>query len=1200
MKRALLAAVFLSSLAPAQESAREQAEKRFPPLQVPAGFKASLFACDPLVEYPSVIARGPRPGSLYVAYDYMTGLGTEIVRRDEVRLVEDTDGDGFADRSTLYAGGFNSIQGLEHHGGAVYVMHAPYLTLLRDADGDGAADERRDLFKGFGWDPEKAPDRLHMANGLLAGHDGWLYLALGDRGVDTLRPEGDRLVLHGGGILRCRPDGRDLHVFSTGLRNIYDVALDEDLNVFVRDNENDGGTYMIRVCLSFPGADHGYPYLYEEHPDEALKPIADLGRGSSAGGACYLETAFPAEYQGDLFFCEWGRSVVRYRRERSGATFATPREIEFAAGAASDPYGFKPTDIVVDRDGSLLVSDWGDGQRPRRGRGRIYRIAYPGASPPAAAPSLDSRRHSERVEAQAALERANAPVRPEALGVLGRLHAVWILARRGDRAALFGLAERDPEPRVRAQAVRALADLTDPVLVARRLDAGPGDAAAAERLAAVGRGQDPRVVLEVLVALGRLRWDGTPGWIRANLPPLDPALAHAAQQALRASRNWPAVLALLDEPDAAPVRAVALRALAWQAEAAVADGLIDRLKREADPRRRREYADLLARAWKKPAPWVYWGFRPAPRPPHAAAWERTDAIERALDAVLADADPGVRRAALRRLKREGIPARAATLVPWLRAERDAESVAAILESLKAAPAEPVRDALAEVIRDGAHAAPNRLAALEIFGRGLDADSERRLLEIAGAIEDSPVAAEVFRRLGARPKLDAEPLLLRKLASPLPEVRAAAIDALTERRSEEARRRCLALLKDPDIRVVRSAVPGCLPLREAVEDLLALAVHPDGELRRRCLRALGRLREPRALPVALAALRDRETELAALECVAEVGGPGEAAALAEFASKSGSLAVLDSALRTLARWEGGGAIAEVQGATGALLVWKASGPMSEDAASKAVEAGTPPGGARTVFAAGPESRVAGEKGPEGGFGTAFAEASVTEPTRAQFLASSSGTLEVWLNGRRVYRRAERGPFRADSDRFEAELAAGVNRIAVHVPASAEFHLRFRRQASTAERERLAQLALAGRGDVKRGRDVFQNVKKSNCLTCHRLGEQGGRVGPDLNGVGRRFSRAYLIESILEPSRAIAPSYQNWAVQLKDGRVLNGVRVDESETTFTLGDQQGQPHVLPKAEIKRQKMLSLSLMPEGLEKALTDQEFVDLVAFLVEQK
>src|SRR5919197_1740467 len=98
-------------------------EKRFPPLKLPPGFKATLFACDPFIEYPSVIAAGPKANSLFVAIDYMTGLGEEIVRRDEIRLIEDGDGDGYADSSTVFAGGFNSIQGLAYHDGSVYVMH---------------------------------------------------------------------------------------------------------------------------------------------------------------------------------------------------------------------------------------------------------------------------------------------------------------------------------------------------------------------------------------------------------------------------------------------------------------------------------------------------------------------------------------------------------------------------------------------------------------------------------------------------------------------------------------------------------------------------------------------------------------------------------------------------------------------------------------------------------------------------------------------------------------------------------------------------------------------------------------------------------------------------------------------------------------------------------------------------------------------
>src|SRR6516165_10125725 len=124
-------------------------EKRFPPLKVPPGFKATLFACDPLIEYPSVIAAGPRPGALFVAHDYVTGLGVEIVRRDEIRFVEDTDGDGYADKSTVVAKEFNSIQGLAYHNGTLYVMHAPFLTRLRYNAKTGVADERKDLLTGL-------------------------------------------------------------------------------------------------------------------------------------------------------------------------------------------------------------------------------------------------------------------------------------------------------------------------------------------------------------------------------------------------------------------------------------------------------------------------------------------------------------------------------------------------------------------------------------------------------------------------------------------------------------------------------------------------------------------------------------------------------------------------------------------------------------------------------------------------------------------------------------------------------------------------------------------------------------------------------------------------------------------------------------------------------------------------------------------
>ena len=145
------------------------------------------------------------------------------------------------------------------------------------------------------------------------GHDGWLYLALGDHGCNVPRAEDNRLVLQGGGILRCRPDGSQACIFATGLRNIYDVALDEDLNVFVRDNENDGGTYLIRVCHSFFGADHGYPYLYEEHPRRSPGASGRPGARFLGGRASAMWRSSSRRSTVGMFFCEWGRAVVRYR-----------------------------------------------------------------------------------------------------------------------------------------------------------------------------------------------------------------------------------------------------------------------------------------------------------------------------------------------------------------------------------------------------------------------------------------------------------------------------------------------------------------------------------------------------------------------------------------------------------------------------------------------------------------------------------------------------------------------------------------------------------------------------------------------------------------------------------------------------------------------------------------------------------------------
>jgi putative membrane-bound dehydrogenase-like protein len=1230
-------------------------EKRFPPLKLPPDFRATLFACDPMVEYPSAIAAGPRAGSIFVAVDYVSGLGAEIVRRDEVRLIEDIDGDGYADKASVYASGFNSIQGIAFHDGTLFVMHAPFLSALRDADGDGTAEVRRDLLAGLGLPPEKNPSRLHCANGVVIGHDGWLYLALGDNGCDVSRAEGDRLVYHGGGILRCRADGHDLHLFATGLRNIYDVALDEELNVFLRDNENDGGDYLVRVYHSFFGADHGYPYLYAERPDEALTPLAILGRGSSAGGLCYLEAGFPPEYRGNLFFCEWGRAVMRYRPEHSGSSFAPIRQMEFAVGGDNDPYGFKPTDLVAQRDGSLIVADWADGQQPKRGRGRIYRIAASGQLPRPGGHEgsskdsiedqiarLDSQSYAARVDAQIRLERMgrNAPrdvceaVRKRCLGIRGQLHALWILAHLGGSSVIGELVEQArsaSDPRVQAQAVRAVADLSDPILTQHRLAAGPGDAGLARKLAALAEGRSPRVMLEVVVAIARLRWADAPAWLSGTLKHPDPALGHAAIQALRRSGNWPLVFTLIDKTDSEAMRSLALRALADRADPGLVDGLISRLGGEGSPDRRRQYADALSRVYKQPGPWVYWGYRPAPRPANTVAWERTEAIGEALDRVLLDPDPEVRLAVLRRMQREKIAIGLPSLQRWLRAEYRPDAVAAILESTGDHSPDERCELVARIIADRSHTTTNRLKALALWSGGSDNGDEARVLKLAGKLEDGPVLAAVIRRIGQCSIGGATSLIVDRLSSPDPIVRTAAIEVSAALRIQSAGEWVQVSLADrePGVRSAAAMAAGALGLKTAIDRLVELTRDRDAAVRRASLDSLRRLRAPRAVPLAVTALTDPETRSAALLCVTELGGPLQGVVVADMAKRSPTAEILPLAVRTLTEWsrrntvrpeqrlELDRAVAEVQGATGLLARWEVTGPIPSNMAISIVTRSgladrsfDPPARTasrwRTLYAMGAEAQLRidgdGESKADSAC-LAFTDFALSEPARVQFLASSNGKLRLWANGKLINQGSDVRLLQPSSELFELDLGRGVTRLFVELTSPThppQWQVRFRRKSSTVEHERLVEMALRLTGDPERGRKVFADVEKSLCLKCHRVGDRGERIGPELSGVGGRFSRVTIIESILEPSRSIAPGFDSEAVALKDGRVLSGVRVGETETMLTLADQDGRKHEIPKPEIEAVRVQPQSLMPDGLEKRITPEDFVDLIAYLVSQK
>jgi quinoprotein glucose dehydrogenase len=142
------------------------------------------------------------------------------------------------------------------------------------------------------------------------------------------------------------------------------------------------------------------------------------------------------------------------------------------------------------------------------------------------------------------------------------------------------------------------------------------------------------------------------------------------------------------------------------------------------------------------------------------------------------------------------------------------------------------------------------------------------------------------------------------------------------------------------------------------------------------------------------------------------------------------------------------------------------------------------------------------------------------------------------------------------------------------------------------------ALAG-GDARAGRKIFLEKAAVSCVRCHKVGGQGGEVGPDLSGIGARKDRAYLLEAIVAPNRQIAEGFESRVVATSDGRVHVGVFKSDDGDTLKLMTAEGRPLSIPKADIEEQKRGD-SAMPDDLVKFLSKSELRDLVEFLARQK
>lgn len=516
----------------------------------PAGFEIHLWAAEPDVANPVAFSIDEK-GRIYVAETFRQGDAGGVVdnrghmywldddlaaqtvedrrafmlkhhkekleqwtkHHDRIRLLEDTKGNGYADKATIFSTGYNDLvdgtgAGVLAWRGNIYYTCIPKLYVLRDDNNDGVADETKTLSEGYG---VRIAFRGHDMHGLVMGPDGRIYFSIGDRGYHITTKEGKLLHDPGSGaVFRCEPDGSHLEVVHTGLRNPQELVFDDYGNLFTGDNNSDSGDRARWVYIvegGHTGWNMSFQYLSDRGPwnregwwhewDAAksptefaahiVPPIKHIGNGPS-GVTYYPGTGFDDSYRGTFFMCDFKggpnvSGVWSFKLKSQGAGFALDDLKHFIWGTLVTDADFGP-------DGAFYFSDWVNGWEGL-GKGRIYRMTQgegikndvvaqtkkllaEGFTKRSEEELLSLLKHPNRMvrqESQFALaERNSYDFLLEAVkqkeNQLARLHGIWGLAQAARRSKdndqlpdmIAGFAG-DEDAEVRAQVARVLSDL---------------------------------------------------------------------------------------------------------------------------------------------------------------------------------------------------------------------------------------------------------------------------------------------------------------------------------------------------------------------------------------------------------------------------------------------------------------------------------------------------------------------------------------------------------------------------------------------------------------------------------------------------------------------------------------------------------------------------------------------------------------------
>lgn len=539
-----------SSFAPPKVAeASDEGEKAMRRFILPEGFKVELIAAEPHLANP-VAFDIDRQGRFWVAETFRLHAGVTDIRgkntwldedlaartvedriammkrhegekfanyelnSERLKLILDTDGDRKADKSTVFADGFNTAadgiaSGVLSRNGQVWFGNIPHLWLLTDKDGNGVADERKSLHYGFG---VRVGFLGHDLHGLIMGPDGKLYFTIGDRGSHI--KVGDKIVGNPdtGCVFRCNPDGSELEVFAYGLRNPQELAFDQYGNLFTGDNNSDGGD-RARIVHLVEGGDSGWRIGWqflerpnargawnsekmwhpqnEDQPAYIIPPIANLTDGPS-GFAFNPGTGLPEKFRNHFFLVDFhggkGSGIYSFTLNPKGAGFELVQPEKFV-------WESLPTDVAFGLDGGLYFLDWVQGWG-MTGKGRIYRVFQPETDQQEIVTET-KRLLKEGMQDRSVRELARLLAHAD---MRVRQEAQFELVNRGERgaAALANVAKANNSQLARIHAIWGLTQLA-------RTAAGEQRDALATRITTLAKDNDSEIRAQVAKSIGDVR-----------------------------------------------------------------------------------------------------------------------------------------------------------------------------------------------------------------------------------------------------------------------------------------------------------------------------------------------------------------------------------------------------------------------------------------------------------------------------------------------------------------------------------------------------------------------------------------------------------------------------------------------------------------------------------------------------------------------